>query len=46
MAEAGVRSLTRSGFSRTGVTANVGVWLRSFGWISRLNARDKMSGLP
>jgi hypothetical protein len=46
MAEAGVRLLTRSGFSHIGVAANVGVWLRSFGWISRMNARDKMSGLP
>jgi hypothetical protein len=46
MAEAGVRSLIRDGFSRIGVAANVVVWPHSFGWISRMDARDKMSGLP
>jgi hypothetical protein len=46
MAEAGVRSLIRDGFSRIGVAANVVVWPHSFGWVSRMDARDKMSGLP
>lgn len=46
MVEAGVRSLTRSDSSRIGAAVNVVVWQRSSGLISRMDVRDKMSGLP